>query len=63
MYFIAYDLVSRFPAAKLVSSTKSEKVIPALKEIYNSFGNPQMQSENEPSFKAQEWISLQHKEE
>ena len=48
---VAYNLASRFPAAKLVTSTKSEKVIPALKDIYDNFGNPQTQiSDNGPPF-------------
>jgi hypothetical protein len=48
---VAYDLLSRFPAAKLVSSTKAEKVIPALENIYDTYGNPQTQiSDNGPPF-------------
>ena len=31
---VVQDLSSRFPAAKLVSSTSADKVIPALAEIY-----------------------------
>ena len=34
---VVQDLGSRFPAAKLVSSTKSTKVIPALEDIYNAY--------------------------
>ena len=45
------DLGSRYPAAKLVSSTKAEKVIPALKEIYSYYGNLEIQiSDNGPLF-------------
>ena len=40
---VVQDLGSRFPAAKLVTSTKPKKVISALKEIYNTYGNPEMQ--------------------
>ena len=45
------DLASRYPAAKIVSSTKASKVIPALADIYNTYGNPETQlSENGPPF-------------
>ena len=35
---VVQDIGSRYPAAKLVSSTKADKVIPALKEIYGEYG-------------------------
>ena len=36
-------------------STKAEKVIPALKEIYNYYGNPEMQlSDNVPPFNSKQ---------
>ncbi len=42
---------SRFPAAKLVTSTQADKVIPALTEIYETYGNPDVQiSDNSPPF-------------
>lgn len=48
---VVQDLSSRYPAAKLVSSTKAEKVIPALKDIYNNYGRPEIQiSDNGPPF-------------
>ena len=48
---VVQDLGSRFPAAKLVTSTKAEKVIPVLKDIYNAYGNPEQQiSDNGPPF-------------
>ena len=48
---VLQDLGSRYPAAKLVSSAKAEKVIPALKEIYSYYGNPEIQiSDNGPPF-------------
>jgi hypothetical protein len=40
---VVQDLSSKFPAAKLVSSTSAERVLPALADIYNNFGNPQKQ--------------------
>ena len=39
---VVQELGSKYPAAKLVSSTKGE-VIPALREIYNNHGNPEIQ--------------------
>ena len=48
---VVQDLKSRFPAAKLVQSTSSDKVLPKLGEIYNTFGNPDTQfSDNGPPF-------------
>ena len=50
---VVQDLGSRFPAAKLVTSPRSTKVIPALKEIYNAYGNLEIQiSDNGPPFKS-----------
>ena len=40
---VVQDLASRFPAAKLVRSTKASSVIPAMSDIYNNFGNPEVQ--------------------
>ena len=36
---VVTDIASRYPAAKLVRSTKSDQVISALEEIYNTYGN------------------------
>ena len=48
---VLQDLASRFPAAKLVRSTKASSVIPAIADIYNNFANPQSQlSDNGPPF-------------
>ena len=48
---VVQDLASRFPVAKLVSSTSADKVLPALSEIYNAYGNPEEQlSDNGPPF-------------
>ena len=48
---VVQDLCSRYPVAKLVSSTKAEKVIPALRDIYNNYGRPEVQiSDNGPPF-------------
>ena len=48
---VVHDQGSRFHAAKLVTSTRSIKVIPALEEIFNAYGNPEMQiSDNGPPF-------------
>ena len=48
---VVHDLASRYPAAKLVSSTKAEKLLPVLADIYDTFGNPEVQiSDNGPPF-------------
>ena len=48
---VVQDLGSRYPAAKLVASTKADKVIPVLEEIYSEYGNPKVQiSDNGPPF-------------
>ena len=48
---IVQDLGSRYPAAKLVSLTRAESLIPALKDIYNNYGRPETQiSDNGPPF-------------
>ena len=46
---VVQDLASRFPVAKLVSSTKADKVLPILGDIYDTYGNPTVQlSDNGP---------------
>ena len=51
---VVQDLASRFPAAKLVASTKASHVLPAMAEIYNSYGNPEHQlSDNGPPFNSE----------
>ena len=51
---VIQDLASRFPAAKLVKSTKSSNVLPAMADIYDNFGNPEVQlSDNGPPFNSQ----------
>ena len=48
---VVQDLGSRYPAAKLVSSTRTESVISALQDIYNNYGRPETQiSDNGPPF-------------
>ena len=48
---VVQDMASRFPAAKLVASTKADKVIPAIADIYDTYGNPDSQlSDNGPPF-------------
>ena len=52
---VIQDLASRFPVARLVSSTAAKKVIPVLKETYDTFGNPNIQrSDNGPPFNSVE---------
>ena len=51
---VVQDLSYRFPAAKLVSSTSADKVIPALAEIYDAYGNPDQQlSDNGSPFNSE----------
>lgn len=51
---VVQDLGSRFPAAKLVTSTGASKVLPALRDIYDAYGNPKKQiSDNGPPFNSQ----------
>ena len=48
---VVHDLASRLPAAKLVSLTMADEVIPVLEDIYNTYGNPELQiSDNGPPF-------------
>ena len=48
---VVTDLSSRYPAAKLVKSTKADQVIPALSDIYDTYGDPKCQiSDNGPPF-------------
>ena len=48
---VVQDMASRFPVAKIVASTKAEKVIPAMADIYDTYGNPDTQlSDNGPPF-------------
>ena len=48
---VVQDMASRFPAAKIVASTKADKVIPAIEDIYDTYGNPDSQlSDNGPPF-------------
>ena len=49
---VVQDLASRYPAPKIISSTKASKVIPSsLADIYNAYGNPDTQlSDNGPPF-------------
>ena len=48
---VVQDMASRFPAAKIIASTKADKVIPAIEDIYDAYGNPDSQlSDNGPPF-------------
>ena len=52
---VVHDLTSRFPAAKVVSSSKASKFIPALEQIYDAYGNLGKQlSDNGPPFNSKE---------
>ena len=59
---VVQDLALRFPAAKVVSSSKASKVRSALEQIYDAYGNPEKQlSDNGPSFNSKKWTHLQRK--
>ena len=48
---VQQDLASRYPSAKMVQSTKAEKILPALSKIYGTYSNPRNQlSDNGPPF-------------
>ena len=48
---VVQDMGSRFPVAKLVSSTSAAKVLPVLSDIYDTYGDPRRQlSDNGPPF-------------
>ena len=56
---IVQDLGSRYPAAKLVSLTRAESLIPALKDIYNNYGRPETQiSDNGPPFNSKKMTEI-----
>ena len=56
---VVQDLDSRYPAAKLVSTTRAEIVIPALKNIYNNYGRPETQiSDYGPPFNSKKMTQL-----
>ena len=59
---VVQDLSSRYPAAKLVSSTSASTVIPALSDIYDSYGNPSYQlSDNGAPFNSNEMAKFADK--
>ena len=48
---VVQDIASRYPEAKLVTSTAAKKVVPVLESIYDTYGNPIEQlSDNGPPF-------------
>jgi hypothetical protein len=55
---VVQDLASRFPAAKLVASTKAFHVLPAMAEIYNSYGNPEHQLSDNGQLTRKLWKHL-----
>ena len=53
---VVQDIKTRFPCAKIVSSTNGKQVIPAMEQIYNSYGNPDVhRSDNGPPFNSKEF--------
>ena len=56
---VVQDLASRYPAAKLVKSTKADAVLPVLEGIYDTYGNPHTQlSDNGPPFNGQKMADM-----
>merc|ERR1712048_50805 len=56
---VVQDLASRYPAAKLVKSTKADAVLPVLEGIYDTYGNPCTQlSDNGPPFNGQKMADM-----
>jgi hypothetical protein len=52
---VVQDLASRYPVAKIVSSTSAKAVLPVLKQTYDMFGNPDVQkSDNGPPFNSKQ---------
>ena len=52
---IVQDLATRYPAGKVVCSTAGKDVLPALAEVYDSYGNPCIQkSDGGPPFNSME---------
>ena len=53
---VSWCNLSRFPAAKLIKSTRAEHVLPALASIYNNFGNPkEHKADNGPPFNSKDF--------
>ena len=51
---VVHDLASRYPAGKIMTPTKAEKVLPVLEDIYDTYGNPETQiSDNGPPSNSQ----------
>ena len=48
---VVQDMASRYPVAKIVSSTSADRVLPTLGDIYDTYGDPYKQlSDNWPPF-------------
>ena len=51
---VVQDLVSRFPAAKILRKTNAGQIIEALEEFYSSYGNPLInRTDNGPPFNSE----------
>ena len=56
---VIQDLASRYPVAEVVGFTNVKSVIPVLKDIYNTFSNPQhKKSDNNPPFNSNVMLIL-----
>ena len=56
---VAQDMVSKFPAAKILSKTDAPHVTDALQEFYTAYGTPMVyRTDNGPSFNSKEFARL-----
>ena len=56
---VVQDILARYPAAKIIPSTSSSKVIPALHDIYINYGYPTTHlTDNGPPFNSTEFITF-----
>ena len=56
---VVQDMLSRFPAARIVPSTSTTPVIEALNSIYTDYGNPEShRSDNGPPFNSKEFADF-----
>ena len=59
---VIQDLSSRFPEAKLVTSTSADNVLKALSQTYDAYGNPEVQlSDNGPPFNSASMMKFAEK--
>ena len=56
---VAQDMVSRFPAAKIVNKTDANHIVGALEDFYTNYGTPLIhRTDNGPPFNSQEFTQF-----